>query len=259
MSVTLSSLIERGKYRGMLRILVYNWSFYAVTLFVSVLAATLIRLFAIPTLVEALIGLGIACATFWSIASLAAAHYIYDGSKLCAWAWLSEKLPASPQRWANLHAGLDNASAVLHTIFSNAQATVLDIYDARAMPDVSIARARRFTPTAWPARSADFRALPLDDRACDALFLIFAAHEIRRPAARRRFFAELYRALKPGGVLMLVEHLRDGWNFLAFGPGCLHFLPRREWMRLAQGAGFRVREEFSITPFVSVFILRRPL
>jgi len=63
--------------------------------------------------------------------------------------------------------------------------------------------------------------------------------------------------LAPGGRLLLVEHLRDAWNFLAFGPGCWHFLPRGEWMERASEPGFRVEQELRKTPFVRVWLLRK--
>jgi hypothetical protein len=65
------------------------------------------------------------------------------------------------------------------------------------------------------------------------------------------------RALQPNGEVVLMEHLRDWPNFLAFGPGFLHFFSRASWRRAVAEAGLQVRIEFSRTPFVHVFILRR--
>jgi hypothetical protein len=59
--------------------------------------------------------------------------------------------------------------------------------------------------------------------ACDTVFVLFAAHEIRDRVRRVTFFRELARVLSPNGQILVAEHLRDWRNFLAFGPGFLHF------------------------------------
>jgi hypothetical protein len=89
------------------------------------------------------------------------------------------------------------------------------------------------------------------------VFLIFSAHEIRRRDSRARFFEELARVLAAEGSVILMEHLRDTANFLAFGPGFLHFHSRREWLRAAAAGNFRVQQEMSITPFVHVFVMEK--
>ena len=58
-------------------------------------------------------------------------------------------------------------------------------------------------------------------------------------------------------VVLLVEHLRDGWNLAAFGPGAFHFFPRHEWLRVAGATGFQLGEEFSRTVFVRAFVFLR--
>jgi len=122
----------------------------------------------------------------------------------------------------------------------------------------SIARARIRTAHASVASSCAPTALLLENEGCDAILVAFTAHEIRDRAARESFFDELRRALRPGGKVLIVEHLRDFANFLAFGPGYLHFVSRREWLRLASHAGLAIASETRITPWVMALALERP-
>jgi hypothetical protein len=70
-------------------------------------------------------------------------------------------------------------------------------------------------------------------------------------------FRELHRILTVRGRIIVAEHLRDWANALAFGPGALHFHSRRSWKHCFARTGFAVEREFSITPFVHVFVLTR--
>ena len=246
----------RSKYHGMLQILHYNRPMYARALAASLAVILAIALLPIPRPLAALALAGVAAGLLWSASSLLVSHWVYDRSPLSQWDWLARLLPEVPHHWASLHAGLDETFGALARIFPAAGGTILDFYDPAEMTEPSIVRARRLSldQTATPA---DFRALPLADASQDAIFLIFAAHELRHPDSRRRFFQEIARTLTPGGRAVLVEHLRDLPNFLAFGPGFLHFLPRQEWLRLAAAADLAVREDFHITPFVNVLVLEK--
>jgi SAM-dependent methyltransferase len=125
------------------------------------------------------------------------------------------------------------------------------------MTEPSIAVARQLARNAVPAEPADYRHLPLPKGTIDAALLLLSAHELRSEAARSALFAELRRVLGPGGRVVVAEHLRDWTNFLAFGPGFLHFHSRRTWLRCFSRHRFDVHREFSITPFVRIFVLRR--
>ena len=83
----------------------------------------------------------------------------------------------------------------------------------------------------------------------------------KRPAPSGGFVGPFlwFRTLRLSGPLLLLEHPRDRGNFVAFGFGTLHFLSRNEWLREAGRAGFELEREFSIIPFVRVFLFRRPL
>jgi SAM-dependent methyltransferase len=248
---------ERGRYQGMIQILQYNRRFYGSA--VSAVVLALLIALRVPPMWRVLLLSAAAPTLFWLCSSLLVSHYVYDRFPLYDMSWLARTLSQPPRRWVNIHAGLDETSSLLAALFPSAEGKVLDIYDPREMTERSIEQARRMNPTSALAIPADWRALPLPDHSLDAVFLVFTAHELRRHEARVRFFRELVRVLRAGGEVVLVEHSRDWANFVVFGPGFLHFFSKRAWMRAADAARLQVRTEFSLTPFVHVFILRRIL
>lgn len=248
---------ERGRFQGVLQILRFNWPMYATA--VGLLTAGALTVLTIPlsNSIRFVALLAIASAVFWLIVSLAVSHYVYDRAGIYRGAWLSAERPRVPLRYANLHAGLDEFSPVLAALYPGSEAIILDFFDAQRMTEPSIARARKLATDQPLARPADFRSLPLADEELDTAFVIFAAHELREPDSRVQLFRELRRVLKSDGQVVLVEHLRDLANFLAFGPGSFHFHSRATWMRNTVAAGLEVRVEFPLTPFVRVFILEK--
>jgi SAM-dependent methyltransferase len=240
--------------RGVLQIVRFNWPFFVAEPLVVLLAGIGATVLAgVAQLVLA--GL-VVTAGYWTVASLIASYWVYDASILTRWTWLAEYFPAAPRRLANLHSGFDDTSHTLRQAFPEAQWLTWDLYDPAQMTEASIARARRAS-SGPRAERVDAASLPAHTAELDGAFLIFAAHEFRTAAGRETLFAELHRVLKPNGKLVLVEHMRDLPNFVAYGPGFLHFLGRAEWLRLARVTGFEINHELRVTPFVRVFVLRR--
>jgi SAM-dependent methyltransferase len=253
----MNSAVERatrGPFDGVLQIVRYNWSLYVAAIFGSVLVIGFVVVVHPPTVLAGLLILGAIAALFWLALSLAVSHYVYDRSDLYRWQWIRERIEPNAGHVVNIHAGLDETSLALQEMYPAAEVTILDIYDAAEMPEPSIARARREVGSTLASVNADFRKLPLATASADLVTVIFVAHELRRPASKEAFFRELRRVIKPGGRVLLVEHLRDAWNLLAFGPGAFHFFPRSEWLRVADAAGFRLSEEISWTVFVHAFV-----
>ena len=247
----------RGRYEGVLQILRFNRPMYVTGLLVLGAGAVGVVALPLPNIIRTAALAGIALAAFWLFASVAVSHYVYDLSGLHWGHWLNHALGHPPRHAVNLHAGLDEFSALLRTRFPEMELRVLDFFDARRMTEPSIARARELARNQLPAERVDFRSLPLRDAEVDTAFLIFAAHELRDSESRSALLRELNRSLTSDGQLILVEHLRDLLNFLAFGPGFLHFHSRATWQRDATSAGFSTTKEFRLTPFVRVFRLAK--
>ena len=71
-----------------------------------------------------------------------------------------------------------------------------------------------------------------------------------------QFLSECLRLCKDSGKVIMVEHLRDFPNFLAFSIGFAHFFSRAVWKRCFERAGFSHFHEIKFTPFMSVFDCR---
>ena len=247
----------RRPYQGVLQILEFNWRSYLAT--AAAVGAAFVALPLLPPLGRAAVLLGVAPALFWLVSSIVVSHYIYDRFPLYDLGPIARALSRPPRRWIHIHCGWDETGARLAAVFPDAAAEVVDIYDPAVMTEASIAQARRAGPSAMQASPARYDALDFPAHSFDAAFSIFAAHELRRHGQRVRLFREIARVLVPGGEFALMEHARDGWNFLAFGPGFLHFFPQGAWRKAASEAGFTPRSESSRTPFVRVYIWRRTL
>lgn len=251
-------LAMRGRYQGMLQILKFNRRFYGLT---AMAVIALVMFAALGRASYALRNGAVAAAAlaiYWGCASLLVSHWVYDLSPVYRWAWIAKIFETPPRRWANIHAGLDESTAALKALFPGSNGVALDIFNAEAMTERSIAAARKAVIESEPAAVADFRALPFANGTLDAVFLIFAAHELRKPHDRETFFREINRVVRRDGLVVLVEHMRDWRNFAAFGPGFMHFLPRSAWHAGTRAAGLHVVREFSMTPFVRIFVIGRP-
>lgn len=245
----------RGKWQGMMTIAQFNWPFYVVA--VVVLIASLTGLFLLAGLALKLVcGMALAGSAYFLVGSLGVSHFIYDRSDLYRWEWFKRAMRGANLRQAIFcHSGFDETSTELRERCGALQWQILDHFDASRMTEASIRRARaKFPPTAGTLPSR-YDAWPVAAESADVVIALLAIHELRRETERSAWFAESKRCLRQGGRVVLVEHMRDAANFLAFGPGFLHFHSPASWRRCWVGAGFRSIDEFRITPFVRIFVL----
>ena len=243
--------------RGVCQIVRLNWPFYAAAAGLVGVAEVGVVGLRLNAGVRSALHVASALACAWIAASLAVSWVVYDRSRLSRWEWLRETLSFRPRTWLNLHSGFDESTPAVRRLFAPSTGRVFDIFDPTEMSEPSIARARRLCPPAVRPEPVGFRNLPAAGASIDAAFLLLSAHELRTEAARGSLFAELHRILAPSGRVIVAEHLRGLANFAAFGPGCLHFFSRRTWTRTFTRSRFVIDKEFSITPFIRVFVLRR--
>ncbi len=242
----------------MLTIAQFNWPFYVVAVVVLIASLTGFCLFPGLTL-KLICGITFAGVAYFLFGSLIISHFIYDRSDLYRWGWLDRALRGANMRQTIFcHSGFDEASAELREKFGAVQWQVLDHFDEKQMTEVSIRRARAMFPPAPGTMPSRHDTWPVAAESANVVFGLLAIHELRSEVERSAWFAEARRCLRKDGLVVLVEHVRDMANFLAFGPGFLHFHSPASWRRCWENAGFRSVDEFRVTPFVRIFVLSVP-
>lgn len=246
---------ERGKWDGVLAIAAFNWPFYATAAGIIVsgcLAVLAGGFFAVAG------AIAVAGCSYFLVGSLGVSHWVYDRSDLYRWAWLDRALKASRiNRIVLCHSGFDEVSEMLKRRYPQAEWMVLDHFDPATMTEASIRRARNNYPPTAGTVSARFDRWPVADASQDTVLGLLAIHELRSDRERAAWFAEARRCLADGGRVVVLEHVRDLANFVAFGPGFLHFHSIRSWSRSWKCGGLVLDASFRITPFVRVFVLKQ--
>lgn len=244
--------LTRHPLQGVWTVVRFNWHLHAIALSVAAGFLTIAWFLSGPACAMALVaGSGMLI----SIAlSLVATWWAYDACGLYRMDWLAEDMKGA-RDVANLHAGFDETSEWLKRRFPHACWQVFDFYDPDKHTEISIRRARRAHPPSGDTKSITTGQIPLDDRSLDVALFFLAAHEIRAHDERVGFFRELRRVLRPGGRVIITEHLRDVANIAVYSLGAWHFHSRREWLHTFEEAGFRVVRSFPNNRFIHTFVL----
>jgi SAM-dependent methyltransferase len=249
---------RRGKWQGMLTIARFNWPFYAVAV-VLLIASVCGIVSGSPPVLKWACTAAMSGSLYFIIVSLWVSHQVYDRSDLYRWAWLKRALDGlEPHAMIFCHSGFDEASQALKERFLDVRWIVRDHYDKALMTEASIRRARKLFPPTDDTEPAPFDQWSVADESADAVFSLLAIHELRSEEDRTAWFAEARRCLTPGGRVILAEHTRDLANFLAFGPGFLHFHSCSSWQRCWEKAGLHATDQYQVTPWVRIFIVSKP-
>lgn len=189
--------------------------------------------------------------------TLAVSWYVYDYSGIYNLTWLDNLDIKNSDNLVNINAGFDETSVLLSEKYPDSNLTVFDFYNPLRHTEVSIARARKAYPAYPNTIAIKTGAVPLQPNSIDYIFAIFSAHEIRDRAERVQFFRQLQNALSPNGKIIVLEHLRDVPNFMAYNIGFFHFHSKKEWLNTFNASGLAIQSETRLTPFLSTFVLQK--
>lgn len=246
--------MDRKKFQGVLNILNFNRHFYIIGLgmLLLLMVSTLLVNWNPIAFYTTIIAFG-----YGLLMPLIISAYVYDFSGFYKLDWLQRLEPAMVKHVMNINAGFDETSYLLERKFPDAELKVLDFYNPGRHTEPAIIRARKVSRVYPGTGQTDTGSIKMNDETADIIFLISAAHEIRSNEEKLIFLKECHRICKPGGQLILVEHLRDLPNFFAFTVGFTHFFSSRVWKNVLRNAGFVSCRETKFTPFMSIFCCKR--
>lgn len=244
--------IKRRKFQGVLNILSFNRHFYVYGLLALVLIITSKFIF---NWNNGLFWVVICGFVYGLTMPLIVSAYVYDFSGFYNFNWLKKmNLDDSKQKLnLNINAGFDETSYIIKSILPESELQVYDFYNAKQHTEPAIIRARKVSLVYPNTQQIESSTIPLDDHSVDNIFLLSAIHEIRKQDEKIQFLKECRRVCKPNGSVIMVEHLRDFPNFLAFTIGFTHFFSKTTWKKAFTKAGFTSIKETKFTPFMSIF------
>ena len=243
---------KRRRFQGVLNILSFNRHFYFLGL--GALAVIIASRWFIgwPGIIFWMV---MAAFLYGLIMPLIVSAYVYDFSGYYDLHWLNGVISKDKQiqSIASINAGFDETSFIIEEKFPGADLQVFDFYNAKQHTEPAIKRARQVSMTYPNTREISSGQIPLEDHTADIIFLLSAVHEIRSHKEKIAFLKECHRVCKTDGSVIMIEHLRDFPNFLAFSVGFTHFFSRATWKDAFKQAGFTTFKETKFTPFMSVF------
>ncbi len=244
--------IKRRKFQGVLNILSFNRHFYVFGLIALTLIIISYLVFSWSSL---LFWIVILAFLYGLIMPLIISAYVYDFSGYYKFNWLENfnLTDSNDKQILNINAGFDETSFIIKNYFPKSDLKVFDFYNSKQHTEPAIIRARKVSLVYPKTQPIISNTIPLKDNSVDLIFLLSAVHEIRSQDEKIQFLKECHRVCKSNANIIMIEHLRDFPNFLAFSVGFTHFFSKRTWRNAFKEAGFTTFTEKKFTPFMSIF------
>lgn len=244
--------MKRRKFQGVFNILSFNRHFYVFGLAAFTLIIISHLVFNWSNILYWIIILSF---LYGLVMPLIVSAYVYDFSGYYNFNWVKRLniKDSDAKQILNINAGFDETSFIIKNLFPQSDLKVFDFYNAEQHTEPAIIRARKVSLVYPNTQQILSNSIPLKDNSVDIIFLLSAVHEIRSQEEKIEFLKECNRICKSGGKVIMVEHLRDFQNFLAFSVGFTHFFSKRAWKEAFEKAGFSSFAETKFTPFMSIF------
>ncbi len=247
--------INRKPLQGVLNILDFNRHFYYYGITALAFLLLITNIINLPSVISVLLVIGFA---YGLLMPLIVSAYVYDLSGYYSLGWMDDLIDNKSESFnlVNINAGFDETSYLVKHKFPNADLQVYDFYNECIHTEPAIIRARKVSLVYPNTIAIKSNHIPNNDDSVDIIFLLSSVHEIREFEEKVDFLKECKRICKPDGKVIMVEHLRDVPNFLAFTIGFNHFFSRKVWKDSCTQAGFASVVEKKFTPFMSIFECR---
>jgi SAM-dependent methyltransferase len=244
--------IKRRSFQGVLNILSFNRHFYVFGLIALAIIIISYLTFSWPPILFLIIFFAF---LYGLIMPLIVSAYVYDFSGYYNFDWLKdyEFTDSADKQILNINAGFDETSFIIKYHFPKSDLKVFDFYNSEQHTEPAIIRARKVSVVYPNTQRIITNSIPLTDNSADLIFLLSSAHEIRSQEEKVQFLKECHRVCKSTGSVIMIEHLRDFPNFIAFTIGFTHFFSKNAWKMAFEEAGFATFAEQKFTPFMSIF------
>jgi SAM-dependent methyltransferase len=245
----------RKPFQGLKNVIRFNWHFYAIAVLALFIAWSSTLFFSENYQIYGYLPAGFIIAV--TSLSLLATYYIYDYSNIYTLDYVKDLNISLEDTLVNIHSGFDEFSFIIAEKFNAQNLLVFDFYNPKKHTEISIERARKVSAVYPNTKSIETTGIPLESKSVDIIFVLFSAHEIRDLQERIVFFQEMSKALNDKGQIIVMEHLRDFPNFMAYTIGFFHFFSKSEWKKTFHNSNLSIQKEMKVTPFISVFILQK--
>ena len=247
-------ITTRGGPAGPLDVLRFNLRPFVMGPVVAIAAGT-VALAPLPQAVQIVLAATAVGATILTALAVTAIVWVFAVGARHRWDWV-RTASASPKHWINITTGFDDSTETLRRLLPASRGEAFDVFDPTIEHESALLTARsRYRPSGGHGSTGDL-ARSLGSGTSDAAYLLMSAHEARG-SDRAALFGAISEALTATGRLILVEHLRDLPNRIAFGPGANHFQTRDTWLQAIGDAGLVPIDEARLTPYVRGFVFGR--